>query len=181
VSQLPSMTYGLFSYLVLGCVSAVVGYYFARKRTEYEVRYRHRVEVAEGVQGMVTPLVEEFEAALEYVRAPGPSGELPLEEIERSVDGLEKYLAQREMWLEGRSSVALADLIVSFRARGRMLDLLPRRYDDPDFEKAYERARADLDEWLRGELPAAREELADAFREMLGVKKWRRGVLRSPL
>ena len=41
--------------------------------------------------------------------------------------------------------------------------------------------RADLDEWLRGELPAAREELADAFREMLGVKKWRRGVLRSPL
>ena len=62
MSQLPSMTYGLFSYLVL-CVSAVVGYYFARKRTEYEVRYRHRVEVAEGVQGMVTPLVEEFEAA----------------------------------------------------------------------------------------------------------------------
>ena len=75
VSQLPSMTYGLFSYLVLGCVSAVVGYYFARKRTEYEVRYRHRVEVAEGVQGMVTPLVEEFEAALERTGA-GPSGEV---------------------------------------------------------------------------------------------------------
>ena len=160
-------------------MSAVVGYYFARKRTEYEVGYRHRVEVAEGVQGMVIPLVEEFEAALEYVRAPGPSGELPLEEIESSVDGLEKYLAQQEMWLERRSSAALADLIVSFRARGRMLDLLPRRYDDPDFERAYERAGADLDEWLHGDLPAAREELADAFRDMLGVKKWRRGVLRS--
>ncbi|HET9928205.1 MAG TPA: hypothetical protein VFQ09_05305, partial [Rubrobacter sp.] len=72
-------------------------------------------------------------------------------------------------------------LIVSFRARGRMLGLLPRRYDDPDFEKAYERAGTELDEWLRAELPAAREELADAFREMLGVKKWRRRVLRSPL
>jgi hypothetical protein len=181
VSELPSMTHGFFSYLLLACVSAVVGYYFARKRTEYEVRYRHRVEVAEGVQGMVTPLVEEFEAALEYVRAPGPSRELPLEEIERSVDGLEKYLAQQEMWLEGRSSAALADLIGSFRARGRMLGLLPRRYDDPDFERAYERAGAELDEWLRADLPASRERLADAFREMLGVKNWRRKVLRSPL
>ncbi len=74
MSQLPPMTYGLLSYLVLACVSAVVGYYFARKRTEYEVGYRHRVEVFEGVQGMVIPLVEESEAALEYVRAPGPSG-----------------------------------------------------------------------------------------------------------
>jgi hypothetical protein len=181
VSQLPSMTYGLLSYLVLACVSAVVGYYFARKRTEYEVGYRHRVEVAEGVQGIVIPLVEEFEAALEYVREPGPSGELPLEEIESSVDGLEKYLAQQEMWLDHRSSAVLEDLVVSFRARGRMLDLLPRRYDDPGFEQAYERAGADLEEWLRVELPAAREQLADAFQEMLGVNKWRPGVLRSPL
>ena len=47
VEQLPSMTSGLLSYLVLGCVSAAVGYYFARKRTEYEVRYRQRVEVSE--------------------------------------------------------------------------------------------------------------------------------------
>ena len=181
MSQLPSMTYGLLSYLVLACVSAVVGYYFAKKRTEYEVGYRHRVEVAEGVQGMVIELVEEFEAALEYVRAPGPSGELPLGEIESSVDGLEKYLAQQEMWLESRSSAALEELIASFRARGRMLDLLPRRYDDPGFERAYERAGADLEEWLRVQLPAAREELADAFREMLGVNERRRGVLRSPL
>ena len=37
MSQLPQVGYGLFSYLVLACVSAVVGYYFARKRTEYEV------------------------------------------------------------------------------------------------------------------------------------------------
>ena len=181
MSQLPSMTYGLISYLVLACVSAVVGYYFARKRTEYEVGYRHRVEVADGAQGMVIELVEEFEAALQYVRAPGPSGELPLEEIEHSVDGLEKYLAQREMWLDRRSSAALGELIASFRDHERVLDLLPRRYDDPGFERAYERAGADLDEWLRVELPAAREELAGAFQGMLGVGRWRRGVLRSPL
>jgi hypothetical protein len=170
------MTYGLLSYLVLACASAVVGYYFARKRTEYEVGYRHRVEVADGVQGMVIELVEEFEAALRYVQAPGPSEELPLEEIECSIEGLEKYLAQREMWLDRRSSAALEELIASFRARGSMLDLLPRRYDDPGFERAYERAGTDLEQWLRGELSAAREELSDAFREMLGVKKWRRGA-----
>jgi len=171
------MTYGLLSYLVLACVSAVVGYYFARKRTEYEVGYRHRVEVAQSVQGMVIPLVEELDAALEYVRAPGPSGELPVEEIEISVDGLEKYVAQQEIWLDRRSSAALGDLVASFRDHQGMLDLLPRRYDDPGFERAYERAGADLDEWLRAELPAAREELDEAFRGMLGVVRWRRGVL----
>jgi len=174
------MGYGLLSYLALGCVSAAVGYYFARKRTEYEVGYRHRVEVFESIQGMVIPLVEEFEAALQYVRAPGPSEELPVEEIERSIAGLEKYLAQQEMWLDRHSSAVLGDLLASFRARLRVLDLLPRRYDDPGFERAYQRAGADLEEWLRLQLPAAREELAGAFRGMLGVNKWRRGVLRSP-
>jgi hypothetical protein len=178
VIPLPSMTYGLLSYLVLACVSAVVGYYFARKRTEYEVGYRHRVEVSEGIQGMVVPIVGEFEAALEYVRAPGPAGGLPVEEIECSVDGLEKYLAQQEMWLDRRSSAALGDLIAGFRARLRMLELLPRRYDDPGFERAYERAGTDLDEWLRTDLPAAREALADAFRAMLGVGRRRHGLLR---
>jgi hypothetical protein len=170
------MTYGLLSYLVLACVSAVVGYYFARKRTEYEVGYRHRVEVFESIQGMVIPLVEEFEAALRYVRAPGPSEELPVEEIERSIEGLEKYLAQQEMWLDRRSSAALVDLIAGFRTRLRMLELLPRRYDDPGFERAYEQTASDLDEWLRTDLPAAREELDDAFRAMLGVGRWRRWV-----
>lgn len=178
MSQLPSMTSGLLTYLVLGCVSAAVGYYFARKRTEYEVGYRQRAEVFESVQGMVIPLMEEFEAALEYVRAPGPSEGLPVEEIERSVDGLEKYLAQQEMWLDRRSSAALGDLVSSFRAHLGMLDLLPRRYDDPGFDRAYERAEADLEEWLRVELPAAHEELADAFRGMLGVGRWRRRLLR---
>jgi hypothetical protein len=178
VSQLPSMGYGLLPYLALACVSAVVGYYFARKRTEYEVGYSHRVEVYEGVQGMVIPLVEEFEAALEYVRAPGPSGELPVEEIANSIDGLEKYLAQHEMWLDLRTSATMRDLISAFRARLRLLDLLPRRYDDPGFERAYELTASDLDEWLRTDLPAAREELDDAFRAMLGVGRWRRRLLR---
>ncbi len=178
MSQLPSMGYGLLPYLALACVSAVVGYYFARKRTEYEVGYSHRVEVYEGVQGMVIPLVEEFEAALEYVRAPGPSGELPVEEIANSIDGLEKYLAQHEMWLDRRTSATMRDLISAFRARLRLLDLLPRRYDDPGFERAYELTASDLDEWLRTDLPAAREELDDAFRAMLGVGRWRRRLLR---
>ena len=178
MSQFPSMSYGLLPYLILACVSAVVGYYFARKRTEYEVGYRHRVEVSEGVQGMVIPLVEEFEAALQYVRAPGPQEELPIEDIERSIDGLEKYLAQHEVWLDRRSSAAVANLISAFRARSRTLDLLPRRYDDPGFERAYEQTSADLDEWIHTELPAAREELADAFRAMLGVGPWRRKLLR---
>ena len=178
MSQFPSMSYGLLPYLVLACASAVVGYYFARKRTEYEVGYRHRVEVSDGVQGMVIPLVEEFEAALEYVRAPGPSGGLPIEEIQASVDGLEKYHAQHEMWLDRRSSAAVEYLISTFRARARVLDLLPRRYDDPGFERAYERTAADLDEWLNTDLPAAREELADAFRSMLGVGRWRRKLRR---
>ena len=178
MSQFPSMGYGLLPYLVLACASAVVGYYFARKRTEYEVGYRHRVEVSEGVQGMVIQLVEEFEVALEYVRAPGPSGELPVEEIENAVDGLEKYLAQHKMWLDRRSSAAVERLISTLRARSRVLDLLPRRYDDPGFERAYERTAADLDEWLRTDLPAAREDLDDAFRDMLGVGRWRRKLLR---
>ena len=134
---------------VLACASAVVGYYFARKRTEYEVGYRHRVEVAEVVRGMVIPLVEEFEAALEYVRAPGPSGELPIEELERSVDGLEKYVEQQELWLDRHSSAALGELIAGFRARQRELQLLPRRYDDPGFERAYGRAGADLEGWTK--------------------------------
>ena len=174
------LAYGPLSYLVLACASALVGYYFARKRTEYEVGYRHRVEVSEGVQGMVLPLVEEFEAALEYVRAPGPAGELPVEEIEGSIDGLEKYLAQHELWLDRRSSAAIGGLISGFRAKGNMLDLLPRRYDDPGFERAYARAEADLEAWLRTDLPAAREELADAFRGMLGIKRWRRSENKPP-
>ena len=176
MSQLPPMTYGLLSYLVLACASAVVGYYFARKRTEYEVGYRHRVEVAEVVRGMVIPLVEEFETALEYVRAPGPSGELPIEELERSVDGLEKYVEQQELWLDRHSSAALGELIAGFRARQRELQLLPRRYDDPGFERAYGRAGADLEGWLRAELPATREELDEALRGMLGIGRWRHGV-----
>jgi hypothetical protein len=176
VSQLPPMTYGLLSYLVLACASAVVGYYFARKRTEYEVGYRHRVEVAEVVQGMVIPLVEEFEAALEYVRAPGPAGELPIEELERSVDGLAKYVEQQELWLDRHSSAALGELIAGFRARQRELQLLPRRYDDPGFERAYGRVGADLEGWLRAELPAVREVLDEALRGMLGIGRWRHGV-----
>ena len=178
MSQLPSMGYGPLSYLVLALVGAVVGYYFARKRTEYEVGYRHRVEISEVIQGMVIPLVEEFEAALEYVRAPGPSGGLPVEEIEGSIDGLEKYLAQQEMWLDRRSSAALGNLISGFRTHLRVLDLLPRRYDDPGFERAYTNAAADLDAWLKTDLPTTRERLADAFRVMLGVGRRRRGFLR---
>lgn len=38
-----------------------------------------------------------------------------------------------------------------------------------DFEREHERVGRELDRWLRTDLPAAREELADAIRGMLGA------------
>jgi predicted RNA polymerase sigma factor len=50
-----------------------------------------------------------------------------------------------------------------------------------DFEREHERVGRELDRWLRTDLPAAREELADAIRGMLGVGRWRRrGLPQQP-
>lgn len=167
----PLQPYGPLVYLALACVGAILGYYFARKRTEHEVVYRQRVEMAEKVQGAVISLEEQFREALEYVREPGPSRELPVKRIERDLDELAKYVEQQGIWLDGKTSVALDELISGFRARHRTLELLPRQYTAPDFERGHERAAAELETWLDSELPRAREDLADSFRGMLGVGK----------
>lgn len=162
-------SYGPLVYLMLACVGAVLGYYLARKRTEHEIGYRQRVEVAERVQGFVVSLEEQFGETLDYVREPGPSRELPVKRIEREVDDLEKYVEQQELWLDGKTSAALDALISGFRRLQRELEHLPDHYTDPDFETRHEQTAAELEAWLRSELPQIREDLADSFRSMLGV------------
>lgn len=171
MTQFPTLSHGPLVYLALACVAAILGYYFARKRTEHEVGYRQRVEVVENAQGFVISLEEQFREALEYVRDPGPSRELPVKRIERDLDELAKYAEQQEIWLDAKTSSALGRLVGGFRERHQILDLLPRHYTDPDFEGEHERAAAELETWLDSELPRDREDLADSFRSMLGVGK----------
>jgi hypothetical protein len=76
-----SLASGALSYLMFAGIGGFVGYYFARKRTEYEVGYLRRVEVVERIQLLVVSLAEEFEAALAYIREPGPTGDLPAKKI----------------------------------------------------------------------------------------------------
>jgi hypothetical protein len=171
---------GALSYLVFAGIGGFVGYYFARKRTEHEVGYQRRVEVVECTQSLVVSLAEEFEAAFAYIREPGPTGDLPAKKIESSVDELERYYVQQEIWLDGQTLARLDALVAESRARHTELELLPRRYGDPNFERAYERAGARLEVWLRAGLPEARQRLTDSFRAMLGVGGRRYGLLRQP-
>jgi hypothetical protein len=180
VSQLLNLASGAFSYLVFACVGGFVGYYFAKKRTEHEVGYRRRVEVVERIQLLVVSLAEDFEAALGYIREPGPAGEVPAKKIERSIEEVERYYVQQEIWLDRETLARLDALAAESRARHRELERLPRRYGDPNFEREYERVGAELDEWLRTGLEEAREGLTDSFRAMLGVGGWRYGLLRQP-
>jgi hypothetical protein len=177
VGQLQSLAAGALSYLVFAGVGGFVGYYFARKRTEHEVGYGRRVEVVERVQSLVVSLAEEFEAALAYIREPGPTGELPAKKIEASIDELERHYVQQEIWLNRDTLARLDALVAESRARHRELERLPRRYGDPNFEREYARVGARLDRWLRGDLPAAREGLTGSFRAMLGVGRWRYAAL----
>ncbi len=167
---------GAMSYLVFAFIGGFVGYYFAKKRTEHEVGYGRRVEVVERIQLLVVSLAEEFEAALEYVREPGPAGEVPAEEIERSIDELERYYDRHEIWLDRDTLARLDALAAESRAVMRELGCLPRRYGDPNFEREYERVGAELDRWLRVRFPEVREGLTGSFRAVLGVG--RRGLLR---
>ena len=97
MGQLSSLVSGAMTYLVFAFIGGFVGYYFAKKRTQHEVGYGRRVEVVERIQLLVVSLAEEFEAALEYVREPGPAGEVPSKEIGRSIDELERYYVQQEI------------------------------------------------------------------------------------
>jgi hypothetical protein len=180
VSQLLSLAHGVLSYLTFAGIGGFIGYFFAKKRTEHEVGYGRRVEVVERLQLLVLSLTERFESALAYIREPGPAGDLPAKEIETSVDELERYYLQQEIWLDGEILARLDALTAAARARHRELVRLPRRYGDPDFERAYERAEAGLEAWLRSGLPETREGLADSFRVMLGVGGRRHGFLRQP-
>jgi hypothetical protein len=180
VGQLLNLASGALSYLVFAFVGGFVGYYFAKKRTEHEVGYQRRVEVIERIQLLVVSLAEEFEAALEYIREPGPAGEVPAKRIGRSIDELERYYVQQEIWLDRDALARLDALVAESRARHRELERLPRRYGDPDFEREYERVGAELDGWLRAGLEEAREGLTDSFRSMLGVRKRRYGPSRQP-
>jgi hypothetical protein len=173
VVQLLNVALGALSYLVFAFIGGFVGYFFAKKRTEHEVGYQRRVEVVERIQLLVVSLVEEFEAALEYIREPGPEGDLPAKEVERSIDELERYYVQQEIWLDRETLARLDALAAESRARYRELVRLPRRYGDPNFEREYARVAAELDWWLRTGLEEGREGLTGSFRSMLGVRGWR--------
>ncbi len=178
MGQLLNLASGALSYLVFAGIGGFVGYFFAKKRTEHEVGYQRRVEVVERIQLLVVSLAEEFETALEYIREPGPAGDLPAKEIESSIDELERYYVQQEIWLDRETLARLDALTAESRARHRELERLPRRYGDPNFEKEYERVGAELDWWLHADLAAAREGLTGSFRAMLGVGGWRYKLLR---
>jgi hypothetical protein len=180
VSQLLHLASGALTYVVFAFIGGFVGYFFAKKRTEHEVGYQRRVEVAERIQLLVVSLVEGFEAALEYVREPGPAGEVPAKEIERSIAQLERYYVQQEIWLDRDTLARLDALAAESRARQRELERLPRRYGDPNFEREHERVGAELDGWLRTGLEEAREGLTDSFRRLLGVERRGHMLLRKP-
>jgi hypothetical protein len=178
MGPLQNLASGALSYLTFAGIGGFVGYYFAKKRTQHEVGYLRRVEVVERIQHLVVSLVEEFEAALVYIREPGPTGDLPAKKIESSIDELERYYVQQEIWLNRETLARLDALATQARARQRDLARLPRRYGDPNFEREYARVGAGLDGWLHGDLPEAREGLTDSFRAMLGVGQWRYGLPR---
>jgi hypothetical protein len=172
------LLWGLLSYVAFTGVGGLVGYFFARKRTEHEVSYSRRVETVEYIQDSVAEVVEELIAAREYVFGSGPFDGAPAKRIGRILDDFERYYVRREIWLNRETFARLETLTVTLRAYQRELASLPLYYEDPDFEREHERVGRELDRWLKTDLPAAREELADAFRGMLGVGRWRRRLLR---
>ena len=56
---------GLLSYVAFTSVGGLVGYFFARKRTEHEVSYGRRVEIAGRIQDSVSSAAEKLMAARE--------------------------------------------------------------------------------------------------------------------
>ena len=78
MGSVPDLLWGLLWYVAFTGAGGLVGYFFARKRTEHEVSYGRRVETVETIQDSVASIVEEFLAAREYVWGSGPStGRLP--------------------------------------------------------------------------------------------------------
>lgn len=172
------LLWGLLSYVAFTGAGGLVGYFFARKRTEHEVSYGRRVETVDRIQDSVAEVVEELMAAREYVFGSGPFDGAPAKRIGRILDDFEKYYVRREIWLNRETFAGLEALTATLRAYQRELASLPLYYEDPDFEREHERVGRELDRWLETDLPDAREELADAFRGLLGVGRWRRRLLR---
>jgi hypothetical protein len=177
MGSVPDLLWGLLWYVACTGAGGLVGYFFARKRTEHEVSYGRRVETVEAIQDSVASIVEEFLAARDYVWGSGPFDGVPAKKIDRVLDEFEGYYVRREIWLNRETFARLESFTVILRAYQRELASLPLYYEDPDFEREHERVGHELDLWLEADLPAAREGLADAFRGMLGVGRWRRGVV----
>lgn len=177
MGSVPDLLWGLLWYVACTGAGGLVGYFFARKRTEHEVSYGRRVETVEAIQDSVASIVEEFLAARDYVWGSGPFDGAPAKKIDRVLDEFEGYYVRREIWLNRETFARLESFTVILRAYQRELASLPLYYEDPDFQREHERVGHELDLWLEADLPAAREGLADAFRGMLGVGRWRRGVV----
>jgi hypothetical protein len=150
----------------------LMGYFFVRKRTEHEVGYWRRVETAERIQDSVASVTEELLAARKYVFGTGPFDGALAKRIGRTLGDLEGYYVRREIWLNRETLARLESLTAALSLRQREPASLPLSYEDPDFEREHERVGGELDRGLRTDLPAAREELADAFGGMLGVGRW---------
>ena len=81
----------LLSYVAFtGGAGGLAGYFFVRKRTEHEVGYGRRVEIAERIQDSVSS-AEELMAAREYASRTGPFDGAPVKRIGRILDDLEEY------------------------------------------------------------------------------------------
>lgn len=82
----------LLSYVAFtGGAGGLAGYFFVRKRTEHEVGYGRRVEIAERIQDSVSSAAEELMAAREYVSRTGPFDGAPAKRIGRILDDLDEY------------------------------------------------------------------------------------------
>jgi hypothetical protein len=168
-SGLVDVGLGVLSHALTTGAGGYAGYLFARRQTEYEVGYGRRVEAVEGLHRMIFSAEEAFEEALERVGGSGYRERRAADEVGRTVEELERRLQEEALWLEPKIFGALEDLVADLRGRSRDLAALSG-LRGPELE----RERAELEDWLRAELPLTREGLAEAFREMLGVGRWRR-------
>ena len=97
----------LLSYVAFTGAGGLAGYFFARKRTEHEVGYGRRVEIAERTQDSVSSAAEELMAAREYVSRTGPFNGAPAKRIGHILDDLDEYYIRREIWLNRETIVRL--------------------------------------------------------------------------
>jgi len=171
---------GVLSHALTTGAGGYAGYLFARRQTEHEIGYGRRVETVERLQSLLVSVGEEFEEALaSSALAPSALGPAEpsdaddgqaAEKLRWLVEDLERYALRQAIWLDPGTFAILEALADELHGRLRDLDEAlrmggPRR----------ERELAELEAWVHGELPRAREELAAEFRRMLGAGRWSRG------